>query len=224
MLLLPLCRGFKLSPPSWPNLRPPRSARSSPADCSRSGEPFSACCGRAGASGIMDLVPKLRLGTDFRETLFREPQSKALRDGGSQAGAWEQVNLRLRRYSWRWTIEVTFHDTKTHLGINEPQNRTPLAVRRTAATGFLLDSLIVWWHETACPHSARPLRRRHGKRGASFADMLAPLRLETRQNMRQTYFSTPTIPLGHQEIHRPTHTPRLPRIEKLRKSKFSRKR
>jgi hypothetical protein len=26
--------------------------------------------------------------------------------------------------SWRWTIEVTFHDTKTHPGITEPQDRT----------------------------------------------------------------------------------------------------
>ncbi len=39
----------------------------------------------------VNLVPKLRLGTHFRETLFREQQSKALREGCSQAGAWEQV-------------------------------------------------------------------------------------------------------------------------------------
>ncbi len=106
------------------------------------------------------------------------------------------VETVLRRYSWRWTIEVTFHDTKTHLGITEPQNRTTLAARRTAATGFLLYSLIVWWHETARQHPARPLRAWHGKRGASFADMLAALRLQTLQNMRQTYFSTPAIPPG----------------------------
>jgi len=33
---------------------------------------------------------KLRLGTHFRETLFRERQSRALQDVCSQAGAWEQ--------------------------------------------------------------------------------------------------------------------------------------
>ncbi len=70
------------------------------------------------------------------------------------------------------------------------------AVRRTAATGFLLYSLIVWWHETARRHPAQPLRLWHGKRGASFADMLAALRLETLRNTRQTYFSTPAIPPG----------------------------
>lgn len=47
------------------------------------------------------------------------------------------VETVLRRYSWRWGIEVTFHDTKTHLGITEPQNRTTRAARRTAAMGFL---------------------------------------------------------------------------------------
>lgn len=102
----------------------------------------------------------------------------------------------LRRYAWRWTIEVTFHDTKTYLGIGEPQNRTTLAARRTAATGFLLYSLIVWWHETARPRPAPPLRPWPGKRTASFADMLAALRQETLQNKSQTYFSTPSLPPG----------------------------
>ncbi len=108
------------------------------------------------------------------------------------------VETVLRRYLWRWTIEVTFPDTKTHRGITEPQNRPPWppAAPRTAATGFLLDSLIVWWHETTRRRPARPLRLWHGKRGASFADMLAALRLQTLQNTRQTYFSTPAIPPG----------------------------
>jgi hypothetical protein len=106
------------------------------------------------------------------------------------------VETVLERYSWRWTIEVTFHDTKTHLGISEPQNRATLAARRTAAMGFLLYSLIVWWHETARDQPARPLRNWPGKPAASFADMLAALRLETLQNTRKTYFSPPTIPAG----------------------------
>jgi hypothetical protein len=102
----------------------------------------------------------------------------------------------LTRYSWRWTIEVTFHDTKTHLGITQPQNRTTLAARRTAAMGFLLYSLIVWWHETVRDEPARPLRPWPHKPGPSFADMLAALRTETLQNKSKTYFSTPSIPPG----------------------------
>lgn len=102
----------------------------------------------------------------------------------------------LRRYSWRWTIEVTFHDSKTHLGITEPQNRTTRAARRTAAMGFLLYSLIVWWHETGRETPAVPLRMWPHKRHASFADMFAALRLETLKHTRETYFSTPAIPPG----------------------------
>jgi len=106
------------------------------------------------------------------------------------------VETVLRRYSWRWTIEVTFHDTKTHLGITEPQNRTTLAARRTAAMGFLLYSLIVWWHETARDEPAKPLRGWPHKPGPSFCDMLAALRQETLKNTSKTYFSTPTIEPG----------------------------
>ncbi len=54
------------------------------------------------------------------------------------------VETVLRRFSWRWSIEFAFHDCKRHLEIDEPQNRTTQAVRRTAATGLLLYSLIVW--------------------------------------------------------------------------------
>ena len=106
------------------------------------------------------------------------------------------VETVLQRYSWRWTIEVTFHDTKTHLGITQPQNRTKLAARRTAAMGFLLYSLIVWWHETALDAPARPLRTWSGKQAASFADMLAALRLETLEKQREANISTPSLPPG----------------------------
>ncbi len=96
--------------------------------------------------------------------------------------------------------------------------------RRTAATGLLLDRLIVWWHETARPHPARPLRPWHGQRGVSFADMLAALRLETLQNTRPTDFSPPTVRPGIKKFidqltrlvsHASSPTPRLPRLVSL---------
>ena len=62
--------------------------------------------------------------------------------------------------------------------------------------GFLLYSLIVWWHETARDEPARPLRPWPHKPGPSFADMLAALRTETLENTSKTYFSTPSIPPG----------------------------
>jgi hypothetical protein len=106
----------------------------------------------------------------------------------------------MTRFSWRWPIEVTFHDTKQHLGIDEPQNRTTKAVRRTAPTGFLLYSLIVWWHENLRREPAKFLRYWPDKRGASFAEMLAALRTESLEKQEQVYFSTPATPPGVKKL------------------------
>lgn len=106
----------------------------------------------------------------------------------------------LTRFSWRWPIEVTFQDTKQHLGIDEPENRTTQAVRRTAPTGFLLYSLIVWWHETIRPTPATFLRWWPNKHAASFADMLAALRTESLEQQEQIHFSTLTSPPGVKKL------------------------
>lgn len=104
------------------------------------------------------------------------------------------VETVLRRYSWRWSIEVTFHDTKQHLGIDEPQNRTRAAARRTAPTALVLSSLIVWWHEQVRAEPAPALRAWRGKSAPSFADMLAALRGESLENASPDDFSTPPLP------------------------------
>lgn len=96
----------------------------------------------------------------------------------------------LKRYSWRWGIEVMFHEVKDHLGIGEPENRTQLAVERTAFTGFLLYTLITWWHETGRETPAKSVRNWRGKSHPSFADMLAALREESLQNTYETNFAT----------------------------------
>ena len=106
------------------------------------------------------------------------------------------VETELQRYSWRWSIEVMFHDCKDHLGIGEPQNRKTMAARRTAPTGFLLYSLIVWWHETTQEKPAKCLCQWNGKLGPSLADMLGALRTETLENARAKLFETPDIPPG----------------------------
>jgi hypothetical protein len=87
----------------------------------------------------------------------------------------------LRRYALRWSLEVTFHDSKQCLGFEQPQGWTRKAVLRTGPMAMLLYSLIVIWFakrprkdRVAVPK--RPwytLRRR-----ASFADMLATLKRE----------------------------------------------
>lgn len=108
----------------------------------------------------------------------------------------------MQSFSRRWPVEVTFHDAKQHLGIGEPQNRTRQAARRTAATGFLLYSLVTLWHECIRPEPAPRLRNWHGKSAPSFADMLAALRSDSFEQFKQMHLSTPAIPPAVQKILR----------------------
>ena len=49
----------------------------------------------------------------------------------------------LTRYAMRWSIEVSFQSSKTHLGFEQLQGWTRRAVERTAPTAMLLYTLIV---------------------------------------------------------------------------------
>jgi hypothetical protein len=97
----------------------------------------------------------------------------------------------LAGYSQRWAIEVTFEGSKQLLGLEDPANRLPLAVERTAPVGWILYSLTVaWFHEEGHRHVVfpdRPWYRR--KREPSFADMLTTLR---QLSLREA-FSAPPI-------------------------------
>jgi len=89
-------------------------------------------------------------------------------------------------YAQRWSIEVTFHDSKQHLGFEEPQGWTRLAVERTAPLAMLLYSLIVNWFAVEGHRHYRPqVASWTRKQQASFADMLATLKRETLRE--QTY-------------------------------------
>lgn len=84
----------------------------------------------------------------------------------------------LSAYASRWSIEVTFENGKQMLGFEDPANRLPKAVQRTAPMAMVLVSLItLWFHQTGhrdvqFPH--RPWYSR--KREPSFGDMLGTLR------------------------------------------------
>ena len=167
------------------------------------------------AKGLRRLFLKLYDSTQYKVRaaeqegcLFKAPQRKVkvvaiehLRGGRGRevfystesAAESEQI---LRWFSWRWPIEVTFHDSKQHLGLGEAENRKPKAVRRTVPTGLLLYSLIVLWHECIRPEPALSLRRWAGKDRASFAEMLAALRADSLRQLKQKYLSTPGIPPG----------------------------
>jgi len=96
----------------------------------------------------------------------------------------------VRWYSRRWSIEVTFRDTKQHLAVGREKNRTPRAAERTAPMGFMLYSLVVMWHETVVPAVVTGLRDYPGKRHPSFADMLAALRRDSLAEAWPKHFLT----------------------------------
>lgn len=84
----------------------------------------------------------------------------------------------LSAYACRWAIEVTHHDAKQFLGLEDPANRLPLAVERTAPMAMFLYSLtVLWYHQHGHPHLRFPERPWYTrKREPSFADMLTTLR------------------------------------------------
>jgi len=87
----------------------------------------------------------------------------------------------LHAYAARWSIEVTFHDSKQLLGFEDPANRTEKAVRRTAPMAMVLYSLImVWFEAEGHRHVEFPERPWYPwKEEPSFADMLTTLRRES---------------------------------------------
>jgi len=83
-------------------------------------------------------------------------------------------------YSKRWPLEVAFYNAKQCLGFEDPQNRTPLAVQRTAPMALCLHTLVILWFakygrfDVEAYRKARPWYRQ--KATPSFADMLECLR------------------------------------------------
>jgi hypothetical protein len=104
-------------------------------------------------------------------------------------------------YAMRWSIEVAFQNSKTHLGFEEPQGWTRRAVERTAPTAMLLYSLIVlWFARGGHRHYRQPDRPWYPtKRHASFADMLTTLR---RDSVREQVLSTPPSGGGGRKVLR----------------------
>lgn len=84
----------------------------------------------------------------------------------------------LSTYAGRWSIEVTIENGKQLFGFEDPANRLPKAVERTAPMAMVLVSLTaLWFHREGHRHVQfpdRPWYRR--KKEPSLGDMLATLR------------------------------------------------
>ena len=84
----------------------------------------------------------------------------------------------LSTYASRWSIEVAFENGKQMLGFEDPANRLPKAVQRTAPMAMLLVSLVtLWFHQEGHRHVKFPHRPWYRKKKEpSFGDMLSTLR------------------------------------------------
>jgi hypothetical protein len=87
----------------------------------------------------------------------------------------------LELFAMRWPLEVAFYNAKQFLGLEDPQNRTPQAVQRTAPMALYLHTLVILWFAKHGRFDAEAYRRAHPwytrKRTPSFADMLAYLKM-----------------------------------------------
>jgi SRSO17 transposase len=84
----------------------------------------------------------------------------------------------LSAYASRWAIECTFENCKQLLGLEDPANRLPKAVERTAPLAMIVFSLVVvWFHRDGHESHRFPLRPWYPRKAEpSFADMLTTLR------------------------------------------------
>lgn len=94
----------------------------------------------------------------------------------------------LEGYARRWTLEVTYHDAKQWLGLEDPQNQTSQAVQRTAPMAFLVYDLILRWYAGRRGASAAPTWVQRPwypqKTTPAFLAMLTALRCEGWQRAR----------------------------------------
>ena len=96
-----------------------------------------------------------------------------------------------RQYGWR--LEVTFHDSKQHLGFGQAQNQSRRAVARTAPFAGLVYSLVLLWAAAHLQQGGiltwitRPWYR--SKTAVAFPDLLTALCHE----LWRTRFSAPPV-------------------------------
>jgi DDE superfamily endonuclease len=81
-------------------------------------------------------------------------------------------------YACRWAIECTFEYCKQFLGLEDPANRLPKAVERTAPMAlFIYTIVVVWFHRTGHQFVHFPIRPWYPQKEETwFADMLTTLR------------------------------------------------
>jgi hypothetical protein len=83
-------------------------------------------------------------------------------------------------YGKRWSVEVAFYDSKQHLGLEDPQVRSPLSVQRAHPVAWFCLSLVILWYALNREQVEKVKRERPWYKktvGDTFTEMLGSLRL-----------------------------------------------
>jgi hypothetical protein len=101
----------------------------------------------------------------------------------------------LTAYSHRWAIECTFQNCKQLLGLEDPANRLPKAVQRTAPMAlFLYTLIVVWFHKTGHHFVRFPSRPWYSRKAEpSFADLLTTLRRISIEDKTREVLPNPSL-------------------------------
>ena len=116
----------------------------------------------------------------LRIVVVRDPSGRRRDDCffSTDLSLWPQAILKL--FAMRWPLEVTFYNAKQCLGLEDPQNRTPMAVQRIAPLALYLYALVILWFAEHGHFDLVAYRNTHPwyrqKQAPSFADMLTSLR------------------------------------------------
>lgn len=84
-------------------------------------------------------------------------------------------------YCRRWSMELTFFDSKQFLGLHDPQVRSARSVERAHPMAWFVGSLVILWYcleGHAGPHVIRERPWYQSKVTPTFTDMLGALRLQ----------------------------------------------
>lgn len=133
-----------------------------------------------------DLSVKIRQGLYYKAGKDRLLQFVLVRDNSGKRPLsifycslldWSAEQI-LSTYASRWSIEVAFENGKQMLGFEDPANRLPKAVERTAPMAMLLVTFVtLWFHQDGHRHVRFPDRPWYQrKKEPSFGDMLSTLR------------------------------------------------
>ncbi len=130
----------------------------------------------------------------LRWVLTRDPQGKreprAYFCTDQSLPAEEVVSLFIKR----WTIEVTFEESRAHLGVETQRQWSDLAIERSTPCLLGMFALVALFGAALHPDGKVPVQRTawYHKREATFSDVLASVRRHLWGNF--TYHTSPTDP------------------------------